>query len=62
MGMRRSELEARLRALGWLPTDQASGVNHRLWAHPTKPHKIAVPNYELIWNSTAERILDDAER
>ncbi len=59
--MRRTELEEKLKALGWATTGQASGQNHTLWAHPAKRAKIAVPNYDLLIDSTAERILSDAE-
>jgi len=58
--VRRSELEKKLKALGWSPTGQASGSNHTLWVHPTKG-KLAVPRYDLIIDATAERLLDEAE-
>jgi hypothetical protein len=59
--VRRTELEQKLTALGWAATGQASGVNHTLWAHPSVPVKLAVPNADLILDITAARILEDAE-
>jgi predicted RNA binding protein YcfA (HicA-like mRNA interferase family) len=59
--MRRSELEQRLRDLGWQPTQQASGVRHERWAHPRRRGTIAVPNEELVINAVAEAILIEAE-
>jgi hypothetical protein len=48
-------------ALGWPAMGQASGVNHTRWAHPSVPVKLAVPNADLILDTTAARILEDAE-
>lgn len=59
--MRRSELERRLRALGWVPTGETSGVNHTKWAHLQRPDKLAVPIYDLVFDSRAQSLLSDAE-
>jgi len=59
--VKRSELEKRLKALGWGPTG-VSGKNHTVWTHPRKIHKLVVPVYDLIYDSNAEGILTDAER
>jgi predicted RNA binding protein YcfA (HicA-like mRNA interferase family) len=59
--LKRSELEEKLKALGWSPTG-VSGKNHTVWTHPRKSHKLVVPIYDLIYDSNAEGILTDAER
>jgi hypothetical protein len=59
--VRRSELEEKLRALGWAPTGLGSGKRHDVWAHQARGIKLYVPLYDLILDSTAERILADAE-
>lgn len=58
--MRRAELEARLRALGYAPLGQSSGKNHEVWLG--RGRKLYVPVYDLVLDSTAARILEDAER
>ncbi len=57
--VKRAELEARLKALGWAPTGQASGRNHTVWTR--KGRKLVVPAYDLIFDSNANAILADAE-
>ena len=59
--MRRLELERRLKELGWVPTGEASGVNHTKWAHPNRRGKLAVPIYDLVFDSRAEALLSEAE-
>lgn len=59
--MRRSELERKLTALGWAPTGETSGVNHTKWVHPKSPEKLAVPIYDLVFDSRAESLLGEAE-
>ena len=59
--MKRSELEEKLKALGWSATG-GSGKNHTVWTHPSKRHRLVVPIYDLIYDSNAEGILTDAER
>jgi hypothetical protein len=58
--VRRTELEAKLKALGWAPTGERSGQNHTVWVHPRKPFKLYVPRYDLIVDAVAQRILEDA--
>ena len=57
--MKRVELEARLKALGWTTTGQASGRNHTVWTR--KGRKLFVPTYDLVFDSNANAILADAE-
>ena len=59
--MRRTALEAKLRALGWFQIAR-SGKNHTVCVHAKKYRKLVVPDYELIFDSNAEGILADAER
>lgn len=59
--MKRSILEAKLRALGWRPS-RASGSRHTAWIHPVQPATLYVPDLDLIWDSTAEGLLAKAER
>ena len=59
--MKRSELEKKLKALGWVPTGEFSGINHTQWAHPNRPGKLAVPIYDLVLDSSAESLLIQAE-
>jgi len=58
--MKRSDLEQRLRALGWSPTGARSGANHAEWSHPRRRHKLYLPTYDLIFDATAERLLEQA--
>jgi hypothetical protein len=58
--MGRKELERKLRALGYAPTGKMSGNNHVVWFG--RGRKVIVPVYEIIFDSTAARILEDAER
>jgi hypothetical protein len=60
--MRREELERRLRALGWEPTDQMSGPRYRLWRHKERRAPLAVPESELLFDSTGGRLIAEAER
>ncbi len=59
--MRRRDLEKKLTEMGWRPTGEASGMRHAVWRHPKKRHPIYVPIEDLILDSTAERLLDEAE-
>ena len=59
--MRREELERKLRALGWFPTGDASGRNHRVWRHATKHGVLAVPISEIVFDVTAEALIERAE-
>jgi predicted RNA binding protein YcfA (HicA-like mRNA interferase family) len=59
--MRRSELIARLVALGW-HFDRMSGSRHELWRHPTKRDLLFVPTSDIVAVATAEGILDKAVR
>ncbi len=58
--MRRSDLVEKLRNLGWIETTEASGVNHTIWTR--RGRRLAVPTYELIYDATAERLVEQAER
>ena len=58
--MRRSELARKLRELGRVEAGEASGANHTVWVRQGR--RLAVPVYELICDSTAERLLEQAER
>jgi predicted RNA binding protein YcfA (HicA-like mRNA interferase family) len=42
--VKRQELESALRALGWHFLEH--GGSHDLWAHPTRPRKLAVPRHK----------------
>ncbi|HEY1555273.1 MAG TPA: type II toxin-antitoxin system HicA family toxin [Kofleriaceae bacterium] len=59
--MRRSELEAKLKELGWVPAG-TSGTKHEAWSHAGKSHKVYVPRVDIINVATAERIIAEAER
>ncbi len=59
--MRRTELEQRLRDLGWQPTGQASGIRHLRWAHPRRSESIVVPTEDIVIDAVAERIITQAE-
>lgn len=58
--MRRKELEARLRALGWYPAG-LSGARHVRWKHARKTYVVVVPIYDLLNDSNAAGILARAE-
>lgn len=58
--MKRSELEAKLKALGWAPTGP-SGANHVAWKHPRRTITIYVRQADLIDLAIAEAILAQAE-
>ena len=58
--VRRTDLEKRLKALGWAPTSKASGKNHRVWAHPKREFELYIPQYDLIPDAVGQRILEDA--
>ena len=58
--MKRSNLEAKLRALGWMPS-RPSGTRHTVWIHSVHPAELFVPNHDLIWDSNAAAILAKAE-
>ena len=60
LAVRRSDLEKRLKALGWARTSKASGRNHRVWAHPQREFELYIPQYDLIPDAVGQRILDDA--
>lgn len=60
LAVRRTDLEKRLKALGWAPTSKASGKNHRVWAHPRREHELYIPQYDLIPDAVGQRILEDA--
>jgi hypothetical protein len=59
--VRRTDLEQRLRKLGWAPSGKGSGRNHRVWAHPDREFELYVPQYDLIPDAVGQRILKDAE-
>jgi len=59
--MRRTDLERQLTERGWHATGEASGMRHAVWRHPKKRHTIYVPTEDIILDSTAERILGEAE-
>jgi predicted RNA binding protein YcfA (HicA-like mRNA interferase family) len=59
-GVKRGELERRLKALGWYP--HSEGGRHSVWAHPVKLHKLYIPRHPTINLNTARSILRDAER
>lgn len=58
--MRRSDLEQELIKLGWTATTQVSGRNHLIWTR--KGRQVVVPQYDLVYDSTAERLLEQAGR
>lgn len=58
--VRRTDLEKRLKALGWAPTSKASGRNHRVWDHPQREFELYIPQYDLIPDAVGQRILSDA--
>jgi len=59
--MRRADLEKKLTEMGWRPTGEASGMRHAVWRHSKKRHPIYVPTEDIVLDSTAERLLDEAE-
>lgn len=59
--MRRTDLEKKLTKKGWWPTGEASGMRHAVWRHPKKRHPIYVPMEDIILDSTAERLIYEAE-
>jgi len=59
--VKRTELEARLKALGWFPAGP-SGGNHVKWAHAKKAYKLYMRQTAIIPAATAERILEEAGR
>jgi hypothetical protein len=59
--MRRAELERRILALGWFPTEDMSGRNHRVWRHPIKERVLFVPVTDLVMDVTAETLIERAE-
>jgi hypothetical protein len=58
--VRRTDLEQRLRKLGWKPSGRASGKNHQMWTHPDREFELFVPQYDLVPDAVCERILEDA--
>lgn len=59
--MRRTDLERKLMGMGWRSTGEASGTRHAVWRHTKKRHRIYVPTEDIILDSTAERLLGEAE-
>lgn len=59
-GVKRGELERRLRELGWYFLKD--GGKHAIWAHAVKSHKIYVPRHPKINSNTARAILREAAR
>ena len=59
--MKRTELEARLRALGWRPTGDTSGANHDVWTHAKRSRRLYIRRVDVINIHTANRILEEAE-
>jgi hypothetical protein len=57
--MRRTDLERKLRALGWTTTGEQSGGRHVLWRRGRST--LIVGNYHIVWDSTADRLLRYAE-
>lgn len=57
--MKRTELEAKLAALGWFPVGP-SGANHVKWAHRKMAHKLYVRQTAILPAATAQRILEEA--
>ena len=39
---------------------RGNGANHSIWTRAGR--RLAVPNYDIIWESTAERLLEQAQR
>jgi mRNA interferase HicA len=56
--VKRQELEAALRALGWY--FQKHGGSHDLWAHQRKQRKLAIPRHKEIKEHLARSILRQA--
>jgi mRNA interferase HicA len=56
--VKRQELEAALRALGWYFFKH--GGKHDLWAHPKKQRKLVVPRHKEINEHLARSILRQA--
>jgi predicted RNA binding protein YcfA (HicA-like mRNA interferase family) len=56
--VKRQELESALRALGWHFLKH--GGSHDLWAHPTRPRKLAVPRHKELEEHLARSILRQA--
>jgi hypothetical protein len=57
--MRRTELERKLRALGWSTKGESSGAHHVLWRRGRST--LVVGNYDIVWDSTAERLIRYAD-
>jgi predicted RNA binding protein YcfA (HicA-like mRNA interferase family) len=56
--VKRQELEAALRALGWYFLKH--GGSHDLWAHPTKKRELVIPRHKEIKEHLARSILRQA--
>src|SRR6185295_13996616 len=46
--MRKTELEKKLMALGWRPTEVMSGLHRRVWTRVGSYHRLAVPEFDLV--------------
>ncbi len=61
-----ADLEARLRALGWVPVDGCSSVRVRAWRHGydlrSEPDLIRVPRMLSLSRARAEQMLARAIR
>ena len=58
--MKRSELERKLKALGW--RYNRSGGRHDIWSHTVKTHELYVPRHATLNMLTARSILKDAQK
>jgi len=55
------DLERKLMEMGWRSTGEASGMRHAVWRHPKRRHAIYMPTEDFILDSTAERLIGEAE-
>ena len=58
--MRKTDIEKHLAALGWTLVAQADGFD--VWGKEGHGLRLHVPQYDLILDVIAERIIDQAER
>ena len=58
--MKRSELERKLKDLGW--RFNRSGGRHDIWSRPIKTHELFVPRHATLNMNTARSILKDAQK
>ena len=58
--MKRSELERKLKDLGW--RFARSGGRHDIWSHAVKTHELYIPRHAVLNMLTARGILRDAQK